>query len=90
MAETKYNVKTRTVVVDLSSPSSRGPAFAQLESLSKELDIAVLGELPLLSRSLTLVNNAGSSHEMPVAFADTTPEELETIVQVVSDEASFS
>ena len=33
---------------------------------------------------LIAVNNAGSSHEMPVAFADTTPEELETIVQVVS------
>ena len=32
---------------------------------------------------LTSVNNAGTSHEMPVAFAETTPEELESIVQVV-------
>ena len=31
-----------------------------------------------------LVNNAGSSHEMPVAFAETTKEEMDTILQVVS------
>lgn len=35
---------------------------------------------------LTSVNNAGTSHEMPVAFAETTPEELESIVQVVRTE----
>ena len=43
MAESKYKVKTRTVVVDLSSPSARAPACAQLESMSKELDLAILG-----------------------------------------------
>jgi hypothetical protein len=30
-----------------------------------------------------IVNNAGSSHEMPVAFAETSTEEIETIIQVV-------
>jgi short-subunit dehydrogenase len=33
---------------------------------------------------LIIVNNAGASHEMPVLFAETDPEEIDTIVQTVS------
>ncbi len=29
------------------------------------------------------VNNVGASHEMPVSFAETDPEEMDTIIQTV-------
>jgi len=75
----------------LADPASRAAGVEKLQALSKSLDIGVLGkstprapaDLPHTARELTSVNNAGTSHEMPVAFAETTPEELESIVQVV-------
>jgi NAD(P)-dependent dehydrogenase (short-subunit alcohol dehydrogenase family) len=70
--ESKYGVKTKTVSVDMASPSARAMAFAEVEKMSKDLDLGVL------------INNVGASHEMPVAFAETDPAEMEAIIQTVS------
>lgn len=70
--ESKYGVKTKTVSVDMASPSARATAFVEVEKLSKDLDLGVL------------INNVGASHEMPVAFAETDPAEMEAIIQTVS------
>jgi hypothetical protein len=42
--ESKYNVKITNVVVDLSSPELRKTGFAEVENLTKTLDIGLLGK----------------------------------------------
>lgn len=69
--ERKYKIQTRFVTVDFASPSSRAEKFAELEQTLSTMDVGVL------------VNNVGASHEMPVAFEETSAEEMENIIQTV-------
>ncbi|WVN87724.1 long-chain 3-oxoacyl-CoA reductase [Cryptococcus depauperatus CBS 7841] len=66
----KYEVETKSVVVDVSTPgSSREEALTQLELLAKNLDVGIL------------INNVGASHNMPVSFAETDRAEMIRIVE---------
>jgi len=64
----KYNVQAKTLAIDFanSSPSD----YDTLKSLASELDIAIL------------VNNVGKSHDIPVPFALTSPEEMHDIIEI--------
>jgi 17beta-estradiol 17-dehydrogenase / very-long-chain 3-oxoacyl-CoA reductase len=71
--ENKYGVDTKIVTVDVSKPTEqRASVFMEIEKMVQGLDLGVL------------VNNVGASHEMPVDFAETDPEEMDTIIQTVS------
>lgn len=61
-------VNAKTVAIDFNKASDAD--YARLEAAVKEVPLAIL------------VNNVGLSHEMPVAFADTSIEEMEAIAEV--------
>ena len=42
--ESKYNVDVKYVTVDVSKPESRSSSFAELEALTKDIDLGVLSE----------------------------------------------
>jgi 17beta-estradiol 17-dehydrogenase / very-long-chain 3-oxoacyl-CoA reductase len=64
------SIKARVLDVDLGVAPLDPRLPALLREVSKEGDIRVL------------INNAGVGHSIPVTFAETTPEEMETIVAV--------
>lgn len=59
------------MTIDFASPESRAEKLAEVKETISSIDIGVL------------INNVGASHEMPVAFQDTTVEEMESIIQTV-------
>lgn len=61
-------VKTKTQAIDFAQGDER--QYEALEHSVKDLNIGVL------------VNNVGKSHNMPVAFAETTEEEMEDIIEI--------
>ena len=67
-------VQTSVFSIDLSKPTTEAFSAYQKWVESPEVQIGVL------------VNNAGVSHSMPVSFAETSLEEMENILQVVSTE----
>ncbi|MCJ1260277.1 hypothetical protein MMC22_000137 [Lobaria immixta] len=60
------SVSTKTFPIDFASASAQD--YARLASLIKDLDIAIL------------VNNVGASHDIPVPFVQTPPQEIENII----------
>lgn len=68
----KYNIPTKAVVADAADPATRDAGVAGILSATDRLDVGVL------------INNVGASHEMPVAFAETDPAEIDQIIQTVS------
>jgi hypothetical protein len=93
-------VKTFPIDLGNAGPE-RDAAFQKLDGLLSELSVSVLGESSFLVGSLCFaipdlgprvhvacaltVNNAGVSHDMPVPFAESSMDENNQIIQVVSD-----
>lgn len=63
---------TKTVIADAADVAGRDAAIARVVAATRDIDLGVL------------INNVGASHEMPVAFADTDPAEIDAIIQTVS------
>jgi hypothetical protein len=85
------------VAVDLANAGpERDNALKKLDDVLNEMQVSVLGASRARDGSgnkrlgltfsvlLVTVNNAGASHEMPVPFAESSMDEAETIIQVVS------
>lgn len=70
----KYGVETKSVAIDLARTTAEddesSSAWKMLETTLDTIDVGVL------------VNNAGVSHDMPVPFAESSPEEISSILQV--------
>lgn len=62
------SIATKIFPIDFSSASAED--YARLASLIKDLDISIL------------VNNVGTSHDIPVPFAQTPPQEIENIITI--------
>jgi 17beta-estradiol 17-dehydrogenase / very-long-chain 3-oxoacyl-CoA reductase len=65
-------VQTTVIPIDLSHPTPETFSAYSKWIAQPEVQVGVL------------VNNAGVSHSMPVSFAETTLEEMDNILQVVS------
>lgn len=61
-------IATKVFPIDFSSSSAED--YARFASIIKELDIAIL------------VNNVGRSHDIPVPFVQTPPQEIENIITI--------
>ena len=66
--ESTYNVKIKSLAIDFAD--NHDPDYAELKSLVSDLDVAVL------------INNVGKSHDIPVTFAETSPEEMRDIITI--------
>ena len=62
------SIAMKTFPIDFSSASAED--YARLASLIKDIDISIL------------VNNVGTSHDIPVPFVQTPPQEIENIITV--------
>jgi short-subunit dehydrogenase len=65
-------ILTKTIAMDLSKPTPQAFSAYSEWLASPGVEVGVL------------INNAGVSHSMPVSFAETSQEEMDTILQVVS------
>ncbi|TDL22331.1 3-ketoacyl-CoA reductase [Rickenella mellea] len=66
--EEKYKTKTRVLAIDFAHPTEE--QYQELERTCQEVEVGVL------------VNNVGRSHDMPVAFAATSLDEQEAIINI--------
>ena len=64
----KYNTPTKTLAIDFSANIDID--YARLKALVDSLDIAIL------------INNVGVSHSIPVTFAETPKDEMDSIITV--------
>lgn len=62
------SIATKTFPIDFSSASAKD--YTRLASLIQDIDISIL------------VNNVGTSHDIPVPFVQTPPQEIESIITV--------
>jgi len=46
LSGSKYSVQVKHVTVDVCKPEARPAALSQIESMTKKLDLGVLGMLP--------------------------------------------
>ena len=66
--ESTYKVKTRNLAMNFAD--NHDPDYARLDHLISDLDVAIL------------INNVGKSHDIPVTFAETAPEEMRDIITI--------
>lgn len=66
--ESKYNVQTKVLAMDFAA--NRDSDYTSLASLIAPLDISIL------------INNVGQSHNIPVPFTETPPEEVKNIITI--------
>ena len=66
--ESTYKVKTRNLAINFAD--NHDPDYARLDHLISDLDVAIL------------INNVGKSHDIPVTFAETAPEEMRDIITI--------
>lgn len=67
--QTKYKAPSKTVIADAADAAGLHAAVKRVADVASEVDLGIL------------VNNVGASHEMPVAFAETSPSEIDQIIQ---------
>jgi 17beta-estradiol 17-dehydrogenase / very-long-chain 3-oxoacyl-CoA reductase len=65
-------VPTKTVIADAADAAGLHAAVGRVAAASAFVDLGIV------------INNIGMSHDMPVAFAETDPAEIDAIVQTVS------
>ena len=63
-------LKSEAKILAMDFAANRDEDYAQLQSIISELDVAIL------------INNVGKSHDMPVPFAQTPPEEVKDIITI--------
>jgi len=66
--QTKYNVETKTVAMDFAANKDKD--FDNIQTQIKDLEVSIL------------INNVGLSHNIPVPFHETSPQEMRDIITI--------
>ncbi|BEI79908.1 hypothetical protein CcaverHIS002_0104370 [Cutaneotrichosporon cavernicola] len=67
--ESAHKIRALSVVADAADPADLHAAVKRIADIARTVDTGIL------------INNVGASHEMPVAFHETDPTEIDNIVQ---------
>lgn len=67
--ESAHKIRTLSVVADAADPADLHAAVQRVAAVARTVDTGIL------------INNVGASHDMPVAFHETDPAEIDAIVQ---------